>query len=542
MTPRPGYLCLILHAHLPFVRHPEYPNFLEENWLYEAITDTYLPLLDVLSGLETDGVRFRLTMTLTPSLLAMFDDHLLRSRYVRYVTQRIALAQAEEHRLRDDPTFGPLASFYRERFERARDAFVHRHRQDLTAAFAGFQERGGLEIITCGVTHGFLPLLSLVPSAVRTQLRVAVDSYVRAFGRRPRGIWLPECGYAPGLDRYLRDEDIRFFIMEHHGLLYARPRPRFGIHAPGYCPSGVAAFGRDLESSKQVWSAKEGYPGNPDYREYYRDVGFDLDLDALRPFLLGDGTRVNTGLKYYRITGSTDHKEAYHPARARERAAEHAGNFLFNRGLQIDHLAGGMDRPPLIVAPYDAELFGHWWFEGPQWIDFLLRKLHFDQSQIEPITPSGYLERYPTNQVVEPSASSWGHNGFYEVWLNGANDWIYRHLHHASRRMETLAARVPSRSGLERRAATQAVRELVLAQASDWAFIMKTGTMVPYAIKRTTDHLLRFQRLYEQIMARRVDEGGLKDIEERDTCFPELDLQRTFRPPPAQLDAPGRSG
>ena len=154
MTGRPGYLCLILHAHLPFVRHPEYPEFLEENWLYEAITDTYLPLLDVLSGLEADGARFRLTMTLTPSLLAMFGDVLLRARYVRYLEKRIDLARAEEHRLRDDPAFGPLAAFYRERFKRARDAFVHRHRQDLTAAFAGFQARGSLEIITCAATHG----------------------------------------------------------------------------------------------------------------------------------------------------------------------------------------------------------------------------------------------------------------------------------------------------------------------------------------------------------------------------------------------------
>ena len=529
MTGPPGYLCLILHAHLPFVRHPEYPEFLEENWLYEGITDTYLPLLDVLSGLEADGARFRLTMTLTPSLLAMFGDALLRARYVRYIEKRIDLARAEEHRLRDDAAFGPLAAFYRERFERARDAFVHRHRQDLTAAFAGFQDRGSLEIITCAATHGFLPLLAPVPSAVRSQIRVAVEEYRRAFGRRPRGIWLPECGYAPGLDRVLRDEDLRFFVMESHGVLHARPRPRFGVHAPVYCPSGVAAFGRDAESSKQVWSAVEGYPGNPDYREYYRDVGFDLDLDAIHLFLAGDGTRLNTGIKYYRITGRTDHKEVYVPSRARERAAEHAGNFLFNRRHQIDYLAGGMDRPPLIVAPYDAELFGHWWFEGPQWLDFLFRKLHFDQSQIEAITPSEYLERHPTNQVVEPSASSWGHNGYNEVWLNGANDWIYRHLHHASRRMEALAARAPT--GVRKRAAAQALRELLLAQASDWAFIMKTGTMVPYAIKRTTDHLARFHRLYDQFVADRLDEGALREIEDRDTCFPGLDVDRIFRAP-----------
>jgi 1,4-alpha-glucan branching enzyme len=321
MTGRPGYLCLILHAHLPFVRHPEHPEFLEENWLYEAITDTYLPLLDVLSGLESDGARFRLTMTLTPSLLAMFSDALLRARYVRYIEKRIDLARAEEHRLRDDAAFGPLAAFYRERFERARDAFVH-HRRNLTAAFAGFQDRGSLEIITCAAAHGFLPLLALVRARCPT-VQVAVEEYRRAFGRRPRGSGCP-VRIAPGLDRVLRDEDLRFFVMESHGVLHARPRPRFGVHAPVYCPSGVAAFGRDAESSKQVWSAVEGYPGNPDYREYYRDVGFDLDLDAIHLFLAGDGTRLNTGIVLRITAGPTTRRSTCPRARASGRPSTRA--------------------------------------------------------------------------------------------------------------------------------------------------------------------------------------------------------------------------
>ncbi|MEW6683263.1 MAG: 1,4-alpha-glucan branching protein domain-containing protein [Nitrospirota bacterium] len=524
-----GYLCLLLHAHLPFVRHPEYEHFLEENWYYEAVADTYLPILEVLEGLDAKGVNYRLTMTLTPSLVAMFDDPLLRGRLVRYFDQRIALARSEEQRLTGDTAFGPLATFYRERFERSRERFVSQYGQDLTAAFRGFQDRGHVEIVTCAATHGFLPLLGLVPSAVRAQIRVAVDSYRRAFGRDPRGMWLPECAYAPGLDKMLADEGLRFFVMESHGLLHAKPRPRFGLHAPVYCPSGVVAFGRDIESSKQVWSAIEGYPGDFNYREYYRDVGFDLPVHYIRGHLPHLGPQYNTGIKYFRITGRTNHKEPYIPAWARERAAEHAGNFLFNRQLQINYLAGAMDRPPIVVAPYDAELFGHWWFEGPMWMDLLFRKLHFDQNQIEPITPSEYLDRHPTNQVVEPGASSWGHNGYYEVWLNGTNDWIYRHLHHASRRMEALAACDPGPGTLQHRATTQALRELLLAQASDWAFIMKTGTMVPYALKRTTDHLLRFLRLADQLEAGAVDEAWLRDIEARDNCFPDLDVSTAYR-------------
>jgi 1,4-alpha-glucan branching enzyme len=182
-----------------------------------------------------------------------------------------------------------------------------------------------------------------------------------------------------------------------------------------------------------------------------------------------------------------------------------------------------------VVAPYDAELFGHWWFEGPMWMDLLFRKLHFDQDRIAPITPSEYLDRHPTNQLVEPCASSWGHNGYYEVWLNGTNDWIYRHLHHASRRMEALASRDPGPGTLQHRATTQALRELLLAQASDWAFILKTGTMVPYAVKRTTDHLLRFLRLADQIEAGVIDDAWLRDIEAQDNCFPDLDVATAYR-------------
>ena len=206
-----------------------------------------------------------------------------------------------------------------------------------------------------------------------------------------------------------------------------------------------------------------------------------------------------------------------------ERAADHAANFMFNRERQVEWLAPLMDRPPIVVAPYDAELFGHWWFEGPEWLDFLFRKLHSDQQTVKPITPAEYLERHEINQVCTPCGSSWGYKGYHEVWLNGGNDWIYRHLHAAARRMEELTGRFSRADGLTQRALAQAGRELLLAQSSDWAFIMKTGTMVEYAVKRTKDHIARFTRLYEQLLANRVDAGWLKDIEEKDNIFPSLD-------------------
>jgi 1,4-alpha-glucan branching enzyme len=280
-----------------------------------------------------------------------------------------------------------------------------------------------------------------------------------------------------------------------------------------------------MESSKQVWSAHEGYPGEYEYREFYRDVGFDLDYDYIRPYLHSDGNRINLGIKYYKITGPTDIKEPYQPSLAREKAAVHAGHFMFNREKQVEYLHDFLGIKPIIVSPYDAELFGHWWYEGPEWIEFLLRKIHFDQETLRPITPSEYLEMHPKLQLLTPSMSSWGWKGYSEVWLEGSNDWIYSHIHIMADRMVELAGHFSDARGILRRALNQAARELLLAQSSDWAFIMKTGTMADYARKRTKDHIARFDRLYHDIGTSRINEQWLKEIESRDNIFPDIDYR-----------------
>jgi 1,4-alpha-glucan branching enzyme len=522
-----GYLSLVLHAHLPFVRHPEYDDFLEEDWLYEAITETYIPLLDVFDGLERDGCDWRLTMSVTPTLTAMLADPLLQFRYLRHLDNLIALASKELERTRWSAQFHPLARMYYDRFLRCREVFVNQYQNNLLTGFKRFFEAGKLDLITCAATHGFLPAMVVNEQSRRAQIEIGCREFARHFGRRPRGIWLPECGYVPGLDELLREAGIKYFFTDTHGVLYAEPRPRHGIYAPILCPtSGVAALGRDTESSKQVWSAIEGYPGDFNYRDFYRDVGFDLDYDYIRPHLHQSGIRSLLGVKYYRITGKTDHKEPYNRAVALDRAAEHAGNFMFNREKQVEWLAGAMaDRPPLIVAPYDAELFGHWWFEGPDWINFLLRKIHFDQKTVQTIIIPEYLERHSKLQVSQPSFSSWGHKGYSEVWLEGSNDWIYPHIHEGADRMVELARVNPDAPPLRRRALNQAARELLLAQSSDWAFIMKTGTMVEYAHQRTRVHVINFNHLYEQLKHNDVDEPWLAEVERRHNVFPDIDYR-----------------
>jgi len=523
-----GYLAIVLHAHLPFVRHPEHDDFLEEDWLFEAITETYLPLLAVFDRLAAEGIPFRLTMTLSPTLTSMLADELLMQRYTARLDRTCELVDKEIRRTQTDPVFNRLAHFYRDHIASLRRAFHDRYRRNLVAAFRALRQSGHLEIITCCATHGFLPLMQQ-PEAVRAQVAVGVAHHRKMFGSQPPGIWLPECGYLPGVESMLAAEELRYFFVDAHGLERARPTPVYGVYAPIYTPAGVAAFARDPQSSQQVWSAECGYPGDPVYREFYRDIGWDLDQSYVRPYIQATGERKNTGIKYFRITGNTAKKAPYEPEAARQKAAEHAAHFMFHRARQIDSLASLMDgRPPVVTAPYDAELFGHWWFEGPAFLEELIRRSASEQSVYRLATPGDFLLENPENQVCSPSLSSWGKRGYAATWLDESNDWIYRHLHHCAERMVQLAQEHANADPLQRRALNQAGRELLLAQASDWAFIIETGTMVDYAIRRTQEHLLRFLRLEEQIRQARVDERWLAQVEAKDNIFPELDY-RVYR-------------
>ncbi|WP_409343193.1 1,4-alpha-glucan branching protein domain-containing protein [Paenibacillus sp. MBLB4367] len=519
-----GYLSLVLHAHLPFVHHPESESYMEERWLFEAITETYIPLLDVFEGLIRDAVDFRVTMSLTPSLLSMLGSPLLQTRYIRHMDNLIMLADKECERTKEDEAFAPLAAMYAEHFTHIRSQFIHRYGGNLINGFRALQDSGHLELITSSATHAFLPYVR-TEQALRAQIENAVRLHTAVLGKRPRGIWLPECGFQEGLDRILSEYGLQFFFTDTHSLLHADPQPQYGVFGPVVTPSGVAAFARDQETSKQVWSSQEGYPGDYDYREYYRDIGYDLEYDYIKPYLHESGIRLNTGMKYYRITGKDGHKEPYHPAWAKEKAASHAGNFMFCREKQAEHLFAQSGRKPIIVASYDAELFGHWWYEGPMWIDYLCRKIHHDQQTIRMITPADYLLEYPENQQCRLSFSSWGRAGYGEVWLGQDNEWVYRHLHRMEDQMIELAGRFADASGLQERALNQAARELMLAQSSDWAFIMDNRTTVEYAIKRIKSHISRFLKICRDLRSDSLDEKWLAEAERRDAIFPDADYR-----------------
>jgi 1,4-alpha-glucan branching enzyme len=529
-----GYLALVLHAHLPFVRHPEHEEFLEEEWLFEAITETYLPLIAMMQRLVRDGVPFQLTMTITPTLCAMLQDQLLRDRYVRYLDRSIDLAAREMERNRNDEPLRRLSEFYHTNFFRCRFRFLE-GAGDLLDEFRKLRDIGCLEIMATSATHGLLPLLQASPEAVRAQVKIGCDVYRTAFGRDPTGFWLPECAYAPGLETIMQEANLRWFIVDAQGLMFGQPRPRRAIYAPCYTAAGPAVFARDRDSSRQVWSASEGYPGDPAYRDFYRDIGFDLPVEYIWPGSKPPAIRKFTGLKYHRITGRNCAKELYDPDGADCTAQAHASHFLEVRRQQMNDLRA-LNFDPIVVAPFDAELFGHWWFEGPQFLESfirkavhahqdlrLTRKVAYGQPDFQLTTPTAFLADHSTQQTIAPAASSWGENGYFGVWLDENNSWIYPHLHSAARLM-TEAARAHLSDGrvLTDRVLKQLARELLLAQSSDWAFLMKTDTARNYATKRVTDHLLRFNRLHEQFTSGTLDEDFLSNCEWRDNLFPDL--------------------
>ena len=517
-----GSLAVLLHAHLPFVRHPEHENFLEEDWLFEAVTECYIPLLKMLRQMAAERVPLKLTFTLTPSLCAMLRDPLLQDRTERYLERGCELAAMEVERTAYDGALHQIAIHYRHRFHESLDFYSKEIRRDIVGAFAQLQKDGIIEIITCAATHGFLPLMEIVPEAMRAQILIGRDYHRECFGTDPNGIWLPECAYFSRIDTLLQEANLRWFVVDAHGLMYGEPRPRFAIFSPYYTPAGPAVFGRDRESSKQVWSAREGYPGDPAYRDFYRDIGMDLPENYLRTVLPDTGCRRNTGFKYHRITGAPN-KEIYNRDWAMAAADHHAGDFLHSRVRQIGHLASVLPVEPIVLSPFDAELFGHWWYEGPEFLNLFLRKAAYDQNTFRLTTPTDYLKDHSTQQMVAPSPSSWGNKGYWEVWLDRCNSWIYPHLHAAARRM-TAAAREHEHtdSPFVQRTLKQLARELLLAQSSDWAFLMKTGTAVDYATRRTKDHILRFTNLHEMLESGLENESFLKACEDRDNIFPHV--------------------
>ncbi|MFP4154024.1 MAG: glycoside hydrolase family 57 protein [Alkalispirochaeta sp.] len=529
-----GNSVLLLHSHLPLVRHPEHDSFLEERWFFEAVSETYLPLLRGFSRLETEGVPFRLAMTFSPTLSFMLQDEFLMERFLRHLQKNIELAERELDRTKGDPGTQRLAEMYHLRYTTDKQDIEDTYGGNVLKGFDYFGKRGHIELLATAATHAFLPNYRHYPEIVKTQLELGVECHRESFSTNPRGIWLPECGYYEGLDEIIADVGVDYYVSAAHGILFGEPQAKNGTYAPVRTPAGVTAFPRDVYTATWVWSSEQGYPAHPAYRDFYRDIGYDLPLDYVRPYIHDNDVRVDTGFKYHAITGATDEKELYDPERATSVVKQHARDFYTRQAEHLERLSGVIQAEPIITSPYDTELFGHWWFEGPQWIEELFRVAEDARrkgdTRVTLTTPSDYLRREEPTQELQPTFSSWGSRGYAEVWLDGSNDWIYRHTHQAIERMAELVARFPDESGLKERALNQAAREVLLSMASDWPFIMNARTVVSYAERRVKEHLRNFTRVYDALSQRNMGTEWLTAVEKKHPLFPHFNYRRMKLP------------
>lgn len=513
-----GSIAIVLHAHLPWVRNPEHPRSLEERWLYEALWESYLPLVGMFERLVNDGVVAPVTVSVSPTLAAMLADSLLRQRFITHLDRLEDLVAREFVRARKLPAIQHVVAHYQRHIQHVR-ATWDRLGGDVLGALVKLEKAGAIELLTTSVTHAYLPALTSVSQ--RAQIELGLRAFESFAGHRPKGFWLPECSFDPSLSKQLVRSKVAYTVLDAHGVDLAIPRPPAGIFEPILSPSGIAFFGRDPRASRDVWSRELGYPGHLDYRDFYRDIGFDLNESDLAGEVGPDGTRLMTGLKYHRVTGVGVDKQVWIPERAGEQAREHAEHFVQARSRALATRGESANRA-VVVAPFDAELFGHWWFEGPNFLEQVLRRLDAAKESVNAraVTLGHYLASHAEFVVAEPMASSWGEGGFGEAWLGRSNEvpttsemspaHLIRHIRHAERTVRNIVAMHGHVGGVAGQAIDQAIVELMLLEASDWGFMLRRGDMTRYATGRVRAHASRVERL-----CRLVDRGWIAPEDER---------------------------
>jgi len=538
-----GYFALVLHTHLPFVLgHGRWPH--GSDWLCEVAVGCYLPLLDVFARLGEAGRSPHATINISPVLAEQFASPAFKREIEEFLRTRITAAgenAAEfERQGRSDLLNGAWnwARYYRNRLEQ-----FERLNGDLVGAFRALHEAGHIHLITCAATHGYLPLL-LRDESIELQLRLAAAAHARHFGHPPSGIWLPECAYRPryewtppigamrgrirsrrrGIEEFLADLGIGFFITDVHLARGGSPLSAYRDYYPAlralsetgrpgiesdrspYRPYVVAsrggrgeavAFVRDPATTMQVWSRDAGYPGDEWYLEFHKK-------------------HFPGGLRYWRVTSPRSDlgaKQSYEPERARERTRAHADHFV---GLLRDVLRSESARissPGIACSPYDTELFGHWWFEGPRWLEAVFSRLK--AGGIEAIDCAAFLRRHPPSEAISLQEGSWGEGGDHRVWLNRDTEWTWERLYGVEDEFWT-AAREAARDNRPavQRVLAQAARELLLLQSSDWQFLITTWAARDYAEARFAEHYANVTRLLQGL--RRALAGSALEGEEEE--------------------------
>ncbi|HVN72829.1 MAG TPA: 1,4-alpha-glucan branching protein domain-containing protein [Desulfomonilia bacterium] len=518
----PGVFALMLHSHIPYCRKSGvWPA--GEEWLFEAMNETYIPLLRMLRTLHLDGISPRIMIGLVPILMEQLSDGYMKDRFCAYMEDKIKRARNDILRFQADTARSAVARYWLEIFESNYEAYTADFYRDILGTLKWLQDEGAIEVLTSAATHGFLPLLES-DGMVYAQVHNGVETYKSYFGRDPRGFWLPECAYRPAewshrdrymrkaIDEWLAGEGIEYFFVEDVGITRSafagnQDRDKHPTAYQGYrLASGVSVFGRNDATGKQVWSPDRGYPGDPFYLEFH-----SKDSES--------------GLHYSRVTGRPD-KEVYDPVTASERVKIHARHFT---ALVADllHQAAMTSQAPVIVAPYDCELFGHWWHEGVNWLEQVYRLLA-EEAVVSCRTLGEYLDEnrqgFPT---ISMQPSTWGLNSDFTVWLNPEHGWIWPYINSSSREAEQVLDNIRPEDERGQRILRQMARELLLMQGSDWPFLLFTTQAKEYANQRFHHHHQRFLKLLWAAKdlgdKSRLSEEALRQMEDVDCPWPAID-------------------
>jgi 1,4-alpha-glucan branching enzyme len=515
-------ISLVLYAHIPYTRDP---HTIGEEWFFEALSETYLPLLGVFDRLEGDYIPFRLGLALSPVLCHMMSDEALQQRFLEYTDKQIDFGIRELERTRDQPELRDLVKIYYDKAVDRRIAFAERYERNILKVFDYYQRKGKIELLTTAATHAFLPFLSPYPEAVQAQMEVAIASYRQHFGKYPQGFWLPELGWTPELEGYLRSYNFGYTMVEPHGLVFGKPPASRGSFYPVKTPGGIFILARDYHAGKDL----SRMTGDGIYRNNNRDVGYELPADQLGPFLASNGSRTRTGYKYWTSASRGDQKPLYNPQGASEKAVEHARLFLERQSARLPEAGKYMNEAPVSLCACDVDMFGRFWHEGPQFLESLFR-LSAGYRELQFMTPAEYLYKQDIAcfQTSIPEFSSKGTNGYAETWLDSSNDWMYRHLIRSLDRMIELAERFPDDTGLKERALNQAAREILLAAASDWPKMLYLEDSAEYARGQIEVSLRNFTTIYEALGSNYISTEWLTNLEKRHNIFPHINY-RVFR-------------
>ncbi|MBN1288708.1 MAG: glycoside hydrolase family 57 protein [Actinobacteria bacterium] len=506
LTMLKGYFSFVLHTHMPYVRkNGKFP--VGEDWLYQVLSDTYIPLLGTLAELEHEGIRSCMAVTLTPVLCEQLRDPYVREQTTEYFKTMIKHTEEDikEFSRDNDRLRLELAKSYLDDFRRRLKAYAAID-GDILGAFRYFEKSGMIETIGSCATHAFLPAQKHRQD-ITSQVLIGLHSHRENLGTNPKGFWLPECGYRDGIEDILDTEGIDYLIVDPSAL------PHVAGNFPCYIGgSNITALKRNKNTHLNVWSPSVGYPGDGNY------------LDSVK-------RHHNSGLYYWKVTGrgvSIEDKELYVPNNALARAFDHCGHFIKNIQEELDKdlspktVPGGDLKPsefremkmaekhdihPLVLASYDTELFGHAWREGVYWIEITLRSLAASES-IRLALPHQYLESNPPADSCRPLGTTWGENNDDSTWVNPETSWIWENLEKAQERFSTVSRK---HTGPEeensRQALEQAARELLLLESSDWPFMVAKDRAKKYATERFNNHLERFD-----IIVGALEKGNLESI------------------------------